>query len=263
MGNYHLNGFVLQNEEINEQDVIVTALTKERGKVRFIVKGTKKLGSTLRPATEPLTEGHFFLAERRALDILSEWEPIDFNFDTKNDISKAMTCGFILRCVNELTIENIQDTQLYIIVKNIIKLLQKYNNHDIIKAVFEWGLLKVSGLAPDFGVCAECGRAGGGKFFVWNIEEGEFFCGACADTEGPHNIRLGFADIEFGKRIVKGTEFLSRRVIDNDGEIMKFSEIISYDARRESCFLATISEAVTKFCEYHLREGFRNWLTLV
>ncbi len=259
MGYYHLNGIVLQNEDISEQDVVVTALTRERGKVRFIVKGTKKPESTLRPAIEPLTEGHFFLAERRALDLLSEWEPICYNFEIKNNISKVPITGFILRCLIELTLENITDMQLYNILKNIIKLLHIYSEYDIIKTIFEWGLLKVSGLAPDFGVCADCGRTAGARYFIWDIGEGAFFCGSCADVRGPRNISLCLGDVEFGKRIITVSEFLCRRTLENAGEAMKFTEIISYNARRESSFLAKISQAVTLFCEYHLREGLRDW----
>jgi DNA repair protein RecO (recombination protein O) len=253
-----LHGIVLQSQDIGERDVVTTVYSQERGKVRFVVRGTKKLESTLRSATEPITEGHFYLAERRVLDILSEWEPINFYMELKNDPSKAAIAAYMARFLLELCPENVTESGFYSLFKNIIYILHTEINHDIIKLLIEWGFLKISGLAPEFGICANCGNSGGTKYLMWDIAEGSFYCETCAGGVRPF-VKLGLGEINLGKKIEAGTLVLCHKTFTSEQGVRRFQDEFAFDAKREGGYLATFSRAVMSFCGFHLREDIPGW----
>ena len=259
MGNYHLNGIVLQNQDVGERDVITTIFSEERGKARFLVRGTKKLESTLRAAVEPITEGHYFLAERRTLDILSEWEPIEYNMELKRDGSKTALAAYIIRFLLELCPENSPEKALYTLLKNVIYILHTDINHDIMKLIIEWGFLKASGLAPEFGVCASCGQTKSARYYFWDIVEGAFYCDRCAGAGGRSFVKLGLGEIELGKKIEAGTEVLCNKEYASIEAAKSFKSGLAYDARVEGVFLSTYSRATSSFIGYHLREDIPGW----
>ncbi len=259
MGTYLINAITIQRAEIGESDVLVTAYSRERGKVRFVVRGTKKPASSLRGAVEPLTEGRFFLVERTGTDLLSEWEPAEYNFEMKKDIGKLALAQYLGRMIIEFSGEGIKDNKLYIFLKNIIFILYSKYPDDIIKLVIEWGFLTVSGLAPDFGVCVVCGRFDNAQGYLWEINEGDFYCDGCAAGTGAHYVKLGRDEVALGRKI----EAAARLLIDNQYESAgDAARGMSHFAFGESGAIrgsATLSRGLSGFCRYHLREDVPEW----
>jgi DNA repair protein RecO len=258
LGYYHLHGIVLMSRDIRETDVEVTAFTKERGRTRFVVRGTKKAASSLRGAVEPITEGRFFIVERRGTDLLSEWEPVEFFFGIKRDLEKLSYASYFLRFAAEMMSEHAAEKPLYNLLKNTILLLQTKKDHDIIKLLFEWGFLQGVGQAPDFGVCAGCGEPFESGY--WDIEEGEVLCGRCVGMRRMNCAVLSDEAVKLGKRIISGSEYLSRNEFEGRDELDGFEKNILFNQAKWRRGLSPFSRAVARFCRYHLREDIPDWL---
>lgn len=258
MGYYHLTGMVLKSDDVRETDVVVTAFSRERGKVRFLVRGTKKPASSLRNAAEPITEGRFFLAERRNMDLLSEWEPVDFFMAVKRDPAKLSYASYFLRYLVEMTVENHAEKELFNLFKNTIYLLSVDIYYDIIKVIFEWGFLRVSGQAPLFGVCSECGKSF--DSCVWDIGEGDFLCGSCAGAGRLNCVKLRPGSVSLGRRIVGCSEYAGRYELGGLDEAAEFAKKLPFDPAGGRKHLAPLLDAVARFCRYHLREDIPEWL---
>ncbi len=259
MGYYHLHGIVLQSQDIRESDVAVTVLTVERGKTRFMVRGTKKIESSLRGAVEPFTEGHFFVAERRALDVLSEWERTADNYDIKKNMKRAILAGYFARYALELSAENEQDYSLYILFKNIFKLLQTELKNDIIKMLYEWGFLTIFGTAPEIGVCYNCGKMRNSEKTYWDIAGGGFYCGACRPMAEDALFPLSAKSAETGEAVSRAAVALTERMVRSQKALEKIVAPLSAISQDSGSTLE-FSKGLIRFCRYHLREDIPNWL---
>jgi DNA repair protein RecO (recombination protein O) len=258
MATYTLNGIILQNHDVGEGDVMTTAFSRERGKVRFMVRGTKKPASSLRPAVEPFTEGLFFLVKRHGADLLSEWEPEEYNFGFKRNAGKLSLASYLGKMITEFAPENMADIKLFNLLKNILfTLYTKYIN-DIIKLIVEWGFLTVSGLAPDFGVCAGCGRPDSARGFFWDIREGDFYCSGCAGGAGDQAVRLRSGEVMLGKSIERAARALCGTRFGSAAEVSALMGRFDLDGGA-SRYSATLSRSVEGFCRYHLREDVPGW----
>ncbi len=259
MSNYLLNGFVLESHDHGEKDVIVTIFSYEKGKTSFIVRGTKKLNSSLRSATEPLIEGSFFLAPRKTLDILTEWNPIDCYRGIKGDLEKLSIAQYVLRFMIEFTQENNGDIYIYNLFKNTLNILQTEYPYDIMRPLFEWGFLMVSGLTPEIGVCSVCGEKCKGNKSGWDIKEGGFVCEKCGGSENRDKFVLDSTALKFAEFINK----FARNMVEKSYSMEELESIVNKVEKYRSWPVASVRSfqtALIRFCQFHLREDIPAWL---
>jgi len=250
VANYTVKGIVLDSDLKGERDVEADVFTLERGRIRMTARGTKKLESTLRGAVEPFTEGLFFLAESRGTDILTEWEAINCYFELKKKPESLATAGFLSRYIIKALPTGSPDPILYILTKNILKLLQFSIRHDIMMTVIKWGLLMASGQAPEMDVCAECGSSveKGGE--GWSVEAGGAVCGVCGEGRKLRPGATGFG--RSARAVAKG---LLEIEIDSREEAAAHAAAISVLGNDDRKAAEEFSTALGRFCDYHLLDG--------
>jgi DNA repair protein RecO (recombination protein O) len=250
MANYTVTGIVLDSDLKGERDVEMEVFTLERGRMRMTVRGVKKLESTLRGAVEPLTEGLFFLAERRGSDILTEWEAINCHFELKKKAESLAAAGFLARYVTQIQPAGSPDNKLYIFIKNILNLLHFSIQHDIIMTVIKWGILMASGQAPEMDVCAECGSGIKNDGEGWSVEAGGVVCGNCV---GGRRMRRGA--MGFGRGARMAAKGLMEIEIESVEEAAAHAAALSTLEEAGQRAAEEFSTALGRFCDYHLFEG--------
>lgn len=259
VGQYHVTGYPLDNFDIGESDALLTLFTRELGKISVAVKGTKKLVSSLRPALSPLQEGHYFITERRATDLVTEWEPVRTYYEIKSSGKKLAVAGYMARMASKLAPDREPDGSLYNLIENIYYLLLEYTKHDIIKALLEWGILRVMGIAPPFELCAGCGKRDGSAGVWWNIPDGNVFCPVCGDADRHRSVRLCLEAKQFGNNVdILGgtiTESGPEEVMETGEMESMLKKLESYRSEDREAF----SRALKRFCMYHLNENVDKW----
>ncbi len=262
MGTYRVKAIPIDCIDTRENEVQLTLFSEEEGKFRVAVRGTKKVASSLRPALDFLHEGLFFIAERRTVDLLTEWAPlVEFN-RLRQDPDAIALIGYMSRFVLTLLPSRSSEIHLYNIIKNIHFLLQVNNHHDIIKTLFEWQFLKVAGILPVLDVCAECGAESGDGDFLLDIAEGAVYCPNCTPQNGETMSRLSPGVVQYSERVKSLCDILEGSQI----ETMEEAEGISsgwFAAERQAgrrYETRELAKVLVRFCRYHLREDIPFWL---
>ena len=93
---YRCEALTLKTAPLAEADLLVTLFTRERGKLRAVARGARRVSSKLIGHLEPLTQVRLSMAQGRNLDYVNQAQVIDGFSDLKQDLD-ATTKGFMLR----------------------------------------------------------------------------------------------------------------------------------------------------------------------
>lgn len=262
MGNYRVRAIPLDSIDTGENEVRLTLFSAEQGKFRVAVRGTKKVSSSLRPALDPLHEGHFYITERRTVDLLTEWTPvIEFN-SLRRDMEAVALIGYMARFVLALMPSRNSEIHLYNTIKNIYFLLQLDISRDIIRSSYEWQYLRVAGVLPFLHVCAECGEEQAGRGIWLDMEEGAAYCERCRPQNMETLYRLGPGSVAYSEKLNSICDILGETQIT---ELEKAQSVMAgwfenglrntgVSERRE------LGRALVRFCRHHLREDVPYWM---
>lgn len=256
MGFYRVRGFPLEHRTVKENEAQLTLFSYERGRIRISVRGTKKTAGSLRPALLPLTEGLFYITERRTSDLLTEWAPLRSFSEMKRYPGRIGLAGYAGRYYLVFPPDREPDLGLYHILENIYLLFNTRINHDIMKVLFEWGFLHAAGLAPSLKECAGCGSDFTAGPVGWNIPEGDLYCGACRAGNSAE-VQLSLKEMEYGKRIDTASRALALGPINVSDRALEteLMELEMFGKKERGRF----GTAAAKFCAYHLNEEVAKW----
>ena len=74
---YRTEAIVLRRADLGEADRLLTIFTPERGKLRVVAKGARKVGSRKGGHVELFTRSNLLIAKARELDIVSQAETVE------------------------------------------------------------------------------------------------------------------------------------------------------------------------------------------
>jgi DNA repair protein RecO (recombination protein O) len=153
----HQPGFVLHSYAYKETSLILDLFSREYGRIALIAKGAKRPYSKLRGVLQtfqPLSVGWSGKSEVRTL-VAAEWVggllPLE---------KSALLCGFYL---NELLVKLLaRDDPHPALFDHYVTALNQLAHDEsapIVLRKFECALLKETGVASDFSICAQTGRS--------------------------------------------------------------------------------------------------------
>lgn len=143
------HGIILSSHIQNEYDLRVVVLTENHGKVSTFIKNARKVKNEFKGKAVPLVFGEFDIyygTSSNKINSIRVIETFDF-FHTNLD--EAIYAYYFLEFVNYYSRENNDEIELlkliYISLKEIIKGEKPL---DLIKAIFEYKYLVISGVYP-------------------------------------------------------------------------------------------------------------------
>lgn len=99
---YSTEGIVLSRINHSEADRIVTILTKDRGKVRVIAKGIRKIKSRKRGHLEVFNQIKFSAVNVHDMDLITEAELIESHAELKKDLVKVSVAYYLSEIIAKL-----------------------------------------------------------------------------------------------------------------------------------------------------------------
>ena len=181
-------GVVLNTTRRGESSKLVTFLGRESGKTRLHAKGALSPKSPFRGCLEPgnCVELLYYYKEGRTTFFLKE-VTVRSALDTAG--------GELTRTASSLAMLEILDQVCYWghPEQEAIDLVEAFLNVGevadplLLLLAFEYKMLELLGVQPDFGFCAECGERSAGGYY--HPEDGHSSCAEHARTS-PHRIRL-------------------------------------------------------------------------
>lgn len=191
-------GIIIKIADVKEDDQILTAYTKNDGKISFYAKGLKKPNSKLKQASELGKICDFEIIKSNDLLILTginELHPVSYK---ATDLEFLVVISQITEIIDKLThYDELTDEGIYQVLKQTLLWLG-LGNPWVAGKYFEWHMMSLLGYTGELGYCSECNLAF--KRGQWRSVAsifGGFYCKDCMKSQ-KKNALLFFGEEENG-----------------------------------------------------------------
>ena len=176
---------VLERTKLREQDLILTALSKEGEQLRAVAKGARKPGSRLAASTELFCDIDLLVSEGRGLPIVTEAQIVKGHSDLCLDLD-ALSCASAICEIARMTCyEGVADPFLHPLLARSLDACEQAKGRvhlDVAYAAYAFKVLSHCGWRPVLDACTACGEQCGTRFCTL---AGGVLCESCAkDVEG-------------------------------------------------------------------------------
>ncbi|HET6385015.1 MAG TPA: DNA repair protein RecO [Armatimonadota bacterium] len=154
---YRTEALVLRRVNVGETDRILTLLSRDRGKISAIAKGSRRINSSLSGATELGSYGSLQIAMGTNLDVVTQGELKNAFLGLRTSLDRISRALYVL----ELTTEFLEDRQphpdLFDLLLSALYSLEKADYLDWVVSGFEAQAMTILGYRPEVAICVSCG----------------------------------------------------------------------------------------------------------
>ncbi len=167
MPTYRDEAVVLRTHKLGEADRIITALSRQRGKIRAVAKGVRRTSSKFGARLEPFSHIDVQFAVGRTLDIVTQVESLHaFGEPLIADYQRYTAGQVMLETADRLVTEEGEPAvQHYLLLVGALRVLNEGTADGprpatMILDSYLLRSLAIAGYAPSFTDCARCGLVG-------------------------------------------------------------------------------------------------------
>lgn len=216
-------GLVLRQVNYQDNDQILTLLTREYGLMSAKARGVRRSSSRLKGACQLLTYAEFIIFESRGFHTINEATPLQMFSQLRGDIEQLALASYFAQAAEVLSQENVPNPEVLSLTLNALyALCHALCPVDLLKAAFELRLAALSGYAPELSGCAVCGNPQPDRF---DVKGGVLLCARCGAGAG---LRLP---------VGAGTLAAMRHITTCDAKRL-FSFRLAGESRKELCDLS-------------------------
>ena len=152
-----IKGLVLRVTDYNEQDALLSLLTREHGKLTVKARGLRRKNSPLIAACQLLAYSEFTLFEYRGLYTINEAHSIELFLPLRRDLTKLALGTYFAHVAEMVSQEDVPSQELQSLVLNCLFALSSLAvSEEKVKAVFELRAVCLAGYLPDLSACHHC-----------------------------------------------------------------------------------------------------------
>jgi len=189
---FRLEAVVLRHADWGEADRLLTLYTRERGKVRAIAKGARKVKSRKAGHLEPFTRVTLQLARGRDLLIVTDADTIDAYQPLREDLIKTGYASYLVELLDRFTYE--EESENYNIFRLLTESLSRVANEPdpwLAIRYYEVHLLDHLGFRPQLFECANCREEIEAVDQFFSAAQGGVLCPRCgAGLPGVWNVSV-------------------------------------------------------------------------
>ncbi len=197
-----IEGIVLKERPVGEQDRFVDVLTKEKGVIELSVKGACKINGKSGSSTQLFAYSRFCCDKRKDRLYLNSAEPIHIFYDLRSSLTALSLASYfseVLRyCISERTDSG---NVLRLTLNTLHCLEKKLRSEQLLKSIFELRLMSEIGYMPDVLACKSCGVFEPEELY-FSVEDGGFLCFDCFDDNGCKWTKLRLPELSAIRHIV-------------------------------------------------------------
>ncbi len=177
---YNTKGLILREQNIGEQDKLVTVLTGDMGIIKAFVRGAKSIKSKKHSSTGQFCYSRLSFYSGKDSYIIDEAQSIEMFFDLRSDIEKLALAQYFAELACELSPQDEQANEYLRIMLNSLYMLAHEKRPALqLKAITELRLLSLSGYTPNLVACERCGEFETPTMY-FDVEHGLLYCENCA-----------------------------------------------------------------------------------
>lgn len=176
---------VIGTRPIDEEDRLLTLLSKDYGVISAYAKGANRMKSRLAPTTELLCYSTFQLFKSKERYTVDEADSLNQFFGLRRDIEKLSLATYFAELTATIAPQREGADTFLRLLLNTLHLLEKgLRTPAFLKPVFELRALTLAGYMPNLVACSECAcYESAAMYFL--VESGELLCGDCLQKQ--HN----------------------------------------------------------------------------
>lgn len=176
---FHAQAVVLRHLEFSEADRILTLFTRERGKIKAIAKGVRKIRSRKAGHLEPFTLVNLFLAQGRDLAIITQAETVNPFINLRDDLTRMSYAAYVVELLDRFTYEEGENRALFNLLVDTLKRLETSPNSKTVIHYYEVRLLDLLGFRPNLQTCSNCGGLIQAENQYFTAQGGGIYCPRC------------------------------------------------------------------------------------
>lgn len=178
-----VEGIVLKERSVGEQDKFIDILTKESGVLEVSVKGARKINGKSGSSTQLLAYSRFCIDKRGRYLCLNSAEPIHIFYGLRSSLTKISLASYFAEVMRFCIKPEAQNGDIMRLMLNCLHYLENGERDErMLKALFELRLMSETGYMPDVVACRSCGVFEPEELFFC-ISDGGFFCADCFDSD--------------------------------------------------------------------------------
>src|SRR5436190_1167216 len=181
------DSIILKTYPLGEADRIVAFFSRDRGKMRGVANGARRMKNRFGASLEPLAHSRiqFFEKENRDLVRIQSSDLIDSPMKLFEDYDRAVLAGHMVDLVDRFLPEHEPQDSVYRLVRMTVEALLRGCPLDFASVYFEVWMLRLAGVFPDLFMCSICGTVLdliADRFFAAGLQK--TICASC--NRGPN-----------------------------------------------------------------------------
>jgi len=177
---FRLEAVVLRHADWGEADRLLTLYTRERGKVRAIAKGARKIRSRKSGHLEPFTRVTLQLARGHDLFIVTQADTVDAYLPIHENLVKTSQAAYVVELLDRFTYEDDSENyNIFRLLTEALARLQEESDPWLAIRYYEVRLLDLLGYRPHLFECANCGREIKAENQFFSAAQGGVLCLGC------------------------------------------------------------------------------------
>jgi DNA repair protein RecO (recombination protein O) len=150
----------LKTYPLGEADRIVAFFSRDRGKMRGVANGARKMKNRFGASLEPLAHSRiqFFEKENRDLVRIQSTELLASPMKLFEDYDRAVCAARLVELVDRFLPEHEPQDAVFRLILMTIRALEQGCPIDFAACYFEVWMLRLAGVFPDLFVCSACAR---------------------------------------------------------------------------------------------------------
>lgn len=175
---YRTTGIVLRRMDFDEADRLLTVLTPDRGKLRLLAKGARKVASRKAAHVDLFRQVDLLVHQGRSFGIISQVETVRTFAGLADDLERLVVANYMAELADTFAREEEASPALYELVLEGLDWLESGYDPQLGQRYFELHLLGLEGFRPELYRCLDCGE--------WIQEQVNVFDSATGGMRHPH-----------------------------------------------------------------------------
>jgi DNA repair protein RecO (recombination protein O) len=178
---YRTEAIILRRSDLGEADRLLTLLTPDRGKLRAIAKGARKIASRKSGHVELFNRVSLLIARGRGeFDIVSQVETIEPSRALREDLARSTYAHYAAELIDRFAEEGTSQPELFELLAGALGWFSTATDLALTARYFELKLLTLGGFQPQLFHCAARGEPleeiQGDESYGWSPGDGGALC---------------------------------------------------------------------------------------
>lgn len=175
-----VDAVVLRHSDYGEADRLLTLFTRQRGKMRVVAKGARKIASRKAGHIEPFTHVKLQLAAGREMFLLTQADTVDAYLPLRDDLILTSQASYVLELLDRFTYEDeTEHPTIFRLVTESLSRLASGADVWLVLRFYEMRLLDQLGFRPQLFECVNCGREIQAEDQFFSFSAGGVICPRC------------------------------------------------------------------------------------